>query len=66
LEITDVNNFYIEEGTLTYEVLDGGWSDAETFESLLRANNFVVQTGANKLAVRVGAESGRAAEETVS
>jgi glucose-1-phosphate thymidylyltransferase len=49
LEITDVNNFYIEEGTLTYEVLDGWWTDAGTFESLLRANNFVVQTGANKL-----------------
>jgi len=32
---------------------------------LLRANNFVAQTGANKLAVRVGAESGRAAEEIV-
>ena len=64
LEITDVNNFYIEEGTLTYEVLDGWWTDAGTFESLLRANNFVAQTGANKLAVSVGAEGGRAAEET--
>ena len=49
LEITDVNNFYIEEGTLTYEVLDGWWTDAGTFESLLRANNYVAQTGANKL-----------------
>ena len=65
LEITDVNNFYIEEGTLTYEVLDGWWTDAGTFESLLRANNFVAQTGANKLAVSVGAENARAAEETV-
>jgi glucose-1-phosphate thymidylyltransferase len=49
LEITDVNNFYIEEGTLTYEVLDGWWTDAGTFESLLRANNLVAETGANKL-----------------
>jgi glucose-1-phosphate thymidylyltransferase len=49
LEITDVNNFYIEEGTLTYEVLDGWWTDAGTFESLLRANNLVAGTGANKL-----------------
>jgi glucose-1-phosphate thymidylyltransferase len=49
LEITDVNNFYIEEGKLTYEVLDGWWTDAGTFESLLRANNLVAQTGANKL-----------------
>ena len=65
LEITDVNNFYVEEGTLSYEVLDGWWTDAGTFDSLLRANNFVAQTGANKLAVSVGAEGGHAAEETV-
>jgi glucose-1-phosphate thymidylyltransferase len=65
LEITDVNNFYIEEGTLTYEILEGWWTDAGTFESLLRANNFVAQTGANKLAVSAAAESGRAAEEAV-
>lgn len=49
LEITDVNNFYIEEGKLTYEVLEGWWTDAGTFESLLRANNLVAQTGANKM-----------------
>lgn len=49
LEITDVNNFYIEEGSLTYEVLEGWWTDAGTFDSLLRANNFVAQSGANKL-----------------
>jgi len=49
LEITDVNNFYIEEGTLTYEVLEGWWTDAGTFDSLLRANNLVAQSGANKL-----------------
>ena len=56
LEITDVNNFYIEEDTLTCEVLDGWWTDAGTFESLLRANNLVAQTGANKMA-----EQGKAA-----
>src|SRR3981081_1391908 len=49
LEITDVNNFYVEEGGLTYEVLDGWWTDAGTFESLLRANNLVAETGANKI-----------------
>jgi glucose-1-phosphate thymidylyltransferase len=49
LEITDVNNFYVEEGTLTCEALHGWWTDAGTFESLLRANNFVAKTGANKL-----------------
>src|ERR1700676_2445743 len=49
LEITDVNNFYLEEGNLTYEILDGWWTDAGTFESLLRANNLVAKTGANKM-----------------
>lgn len=49
LEITDVNNFYVEEGSLTYEVLDGWWTDAGTFDSLLRANNLVAETGANHL-----------------
>jgi glucose-1-phosphate thymidylyltransferase len=54
LEITDVNNFYIEEGTLTYDKLDGWWTDAGTFESLLRANNLVAETGANKMTGNVG------------
>jgi glucose-1-phosphate thymidylyltransferase len=49
LEITDVNNEYIRRGNLTYEILDGWWTDAGTFESLLRASNLVAQTGANKL-----------------
>ena len=39
LEITDVNNFYIAEGTMTYAILDGWWTDAGTFDSLLRANS---------------------------
>lgn len=39
LEITDVNNFYIQEGTMTYQVVQGEWTDAGTFDSLLRANN---------------------------
>lgn len=49
LEITDVNNFYIDENKLTYEILEGWWTDAGTFESLLRANNLVAETGANKM-----------------
>jgi len=49
LEITDVNNRYIEEGWMTWDVLEGWWTDAGTFESLLRANQLVSQTGANKL-----------------
>lgn len=49
LEITDVNNMYLEEGTLTFSILDGWWTDAGTFESLRRATNLVAETGANKL-----------------
>ena len=49
LEITDVNNMYLEERTLTHSILDGWWTDAGTFESLLRATNMVSETGANKL-----------------
>jgi glucose-1-phosphate thymidylyltransferase len=56
LEITDVNNFYMEEGNLTYEILDGWWTDAGTFESLLRANNLVAETGANKMSSAESAE----------
>jgi glucose-1-phosphate thymidylyltransferase len=41
LEITDVNNAYIREGTMTFSFLDGWWTDAGTFESLLRASNLV-------------------------
>ena len=39
LEITDVNNGYIQEGTLEFSYLDGWWTDAGTFDSLLRAAN---------------------------
>ncbi len=48
LEITDVNNAYIEQGSMTWEELDGWWTDAGTFESLLHANTLVAQGGANK------------------
>ena len=44
LEITDVNNAYINEGTMTFNYLDGWWTDAGTFESLLRAANMVNDT----------------------
>lgn len=49
LEITDVNNHYIARGEMTWSELDGWWSDAGTFESLLKASNLVAETGANKL-----------------
>jgi len=48
LEITDVNNWYIRDSSMTYEVLEGWWTDAGTFESLLRAANLVAEGGANK------------------
>jgi glucose-1-phosphate thymidylyltransferase len=44
LEITDVNNAYIREGTMTFSHLEGWWTDAGTFESLLRAANLVART----------------------
>jgi glucose-1-phosphate thymidylyltransferase len=43
LEITDVNNRYIEQGEMTYDILEGWWTDAGTIESLSRANNLVAQ-----------------------
>lgn len=49
LEITDVNNQYIAEGTMTWDVLEGWWTDAGTVESLLLASQLVADTGANKL-----------------
>ncbi|HKX46128.1 MAG TPA: sugar phosphate nucleotidyltransferase [Planctomycetota bacterium] len=49
LEITDVNNWYIRDGSMTYEVLEGWWTDAGTFESLLRASQLVAEGGANRL-----------------
>ncbi|HKZ81519.1 MAG TPA: sugar phosphate nucleotidyltransferase [Pyrinomonadaceae bacterium] len=56
LEITDVNNAYIERGEMTWEELEGWWTDAGTFESLLRASNLVAQTGANNLELKHAAE----------
>lgn len=47
LEITDVNNLYISQGVMTWSILDGWWTDAGTFDSLLRASNLVAQGGAN-------------------
>ena len=44
LEITDVNNAYIQEGTMTFAYLEGWWTDAGTFDSLLRAGNLVAHS----------------------
>ncbi len=43
LEITDVNNAYIARGQLAYDILDGWWTDAGTFESLNKANELVAK-----------------------
>jgi len=49
LEITDVNNAYIEAGTMTSERVHGWWADAgESFETYLKANNLVAEFGAAK------------------
>ena len=47
LEITDVNNAYIDRDEMTWDELEGWWTDAGTFESLLLASNLVAETGAN-------------------
>jgi len=43
LEITDVNKAYLRRKQLNYDILDGWWTDAGAFESLLRANNLVAE-----------------------
>jgi len=43
LEISDVNNFYIQQRTINYEILRGSWVDAGTFESMLKAANLVAK-----------------------
>ncbi|MGB8657457.1 MAG: sugar phosphate nucleotidyltransferase [Candidatus Zixiibacteriota bacterium] len=48
LEISDVGNAYIRNGNMTYDFLEGWWSDAGTFESLHRVSNLVAEGGANK------------------
>ncbi len=40
LEITDVNNWYLEKGELSVAMVEGEWLDAGTFESLLKAQSF--------------------------
>lgn len=57
LEITDVNNIFIDRGEMTWSKLDGWWTDAGTFDSLLRASNLVADTGANKIGVKSAGEA---------
>ncbi len=49
LEITDVNNWYIEQGVMEYDVVEGFWGDAgESIDAYYAVNDFVRQNGANK------------------
>ncbi len=55
MEITDVNNAYIESGIMTYDVLSGWWADAgASIDGYLDSNNLVRQSGANKRELGVG------------
>ncbi len=49
LEITDVNNWYVEQGAMEYDVLEGFWGDAgESIDAYYEVNDFVRSHGANK------------------
>ena len=49
LEITDVNNWYVEQGQMQYDVLEGFWGDAgESIDAYYEVNDFVRAHGANK------------------
>ena len=48
LEITDVNNSYIESGDLSWDVIEGWWTDAGTFDSLLKASNLIAELRARE------------------
>ena len=64
LEITDVNNWYIKDGSMTYDVLNGWWTDAGTFESLHRASCLVAEGGANLMSESAGSDA-RVAEKAL-
>jgi glucose-1-phosphate thymidylyltransferase len=58
LEITDVNNAYIREGSMSFAFLEGWWTDAGTFDSLLRAANLVAQSAARQRETAASAAAG--------
>ncbi len=51
LEITDVNNWYLQKGELEVALVNGEWLDTGTFDSLLKAQNFAKEKMAGKMAV---------------
>jgi len=57
LEITDVNNAYIETGKMTYDILKGWWADAgASIDRLMKVNMLVYENGANKMGKRLSAK----------
>jgi glucose-1-phosphate thymidylyltransferase len=49
LEITDVNNWFVEQGRMEYDVVEGFWGDAgESIDAYYEVNDYVRQNGANK------------------
>ena len=49
LEITDVNNWFVEKGEMEYDVVEGFWGDAgESIDAYYEVNDFVRQNGANR------------------
>jgi glucose-1-phosphate thymidylyltransferase len=66
LEITDVNNAYIREGSMTFSFLSGWWTDAGTFDSLLRAANLVATSAEKKAAPDAGAAPGMMATDAAA
>jgi len=58
-EITDVNNSFLFDGHLSYDVIDGGWTDAGTFESLWRATKMVREKVLLAEELRLAAAPGR-------
>ena len=49
LEITDVNNWFVDQGTMEYDVLEGFWGDAgESIDAYYAVNDFVRANGANR------------------
>ena len=58
-EITDVNNSYLNEGKLSHGVIEGGWTDAGTFESLWRATKMVREKVLIAEEMRLSAASAR-------
>ena len=49
LEISDVNNFFVQKGVMEHDVVDGYWGDAgESIEAYYEVNDFVRRSGANQ------------------